>query len=111
MRSTTVGWLTSIVSVLPVIADHMWLNTDCPELRDSISHPIAPTNITPRNSPSKRANKTVARDRTGLEVGGRSGSLGILARLSSIPWNSDDQPRNCCAKIKLGTSNARKDKS
>src|SRR5258708_32222216 len=77
MRSTTVGWLTSIVSVLQVTADHMWLNSVRPELRESNSQPIEPTAATPRNSPRIRAKTILARDRVSLEDWGRSGGLGI----------------------------------
>src|SRR5580658_1184729 len=73
MRSTTVGWLTSIVSVLPVIADHRWLNKARPEFRESTSQPIAPTQITPRNSPRISASTTAARDRFNFRVGGEDG--------------------------------------
>src|SRR5579863_7225727 len=69
MRSTTVGWLTSMVRVLPVIADHRWLNSARPEFRDSSSPPIAPTPITPRSSPRTRASTTAARDRFNFEDG------------------------------------------
>src|ERR1022692_446416 len=79
MRSTTVGWLTSILRVLPVIADHKWLNRVRPEFRDNTNHPTEPTDSTPRNSPMKRANTTAAEDRAGLgEWEPASGSRGIL---------------------------------
>src|SRR6266496_997040 len=77
MRSTTVGWLTSMVRVLPVTADHIRLNRDRPEARESTNHPIEPTNITPSNSPTKRANPTVARDRGDWGGDGTRGSPGI----------------------------------
>src|SRR5260221_4662779 len=76
MRSTTVGWLTSIVSVLPVTADHMWLNSARPELRESISQPIEPTVTTPKKSPRMRASTTALRERVGLR-GCNSELLGI----------------------------------
>src|ERR1700722_11120048 len=66
MRSTTVGWFTSMVRVLPVSADHMWLNRACPEARESINHQIEPTASTPRNRPRTRATTTAAEDRAGL---------------------------------------------
>src|ERR1700722_14858706 len=77
MRSTTVGWLTSMVRVLPVTADHIWLNRACPEFRESISHPIEPTTVTPRNSPRMRASTNPVRDRIPLLGDGRSGGLVI----------------------------------
>src|ERR1700688_3875805 len=77
MRSTTVGWFTSIVRFLPVTADHIWLNRARPECRESISAPIEPTKITPRNTPRTSANPTAARDLAGLEIGGASISSGI----------------------------------
>jgi hypothetical protein len=58
MRSTTVGWLTSMLRALPVTADHRLPNQARPELRDSISHPIDPKNNIPRSSPTTSANKT-----------------------------------------------------
>src|ERR1035438_6174433 len=79
MRSTTVGWLTSILRVLPVTADHKWLNRARPAFCDNINHPTEPTDSTPRNSPMTRANTTAAEDRAGLgEWGSASGSRGIL---------------------------------
>src|ERR1700678_916236 len=66
MRSTTVGWLTSIERVLPVTADHTRLNKAGPELRDRINHPPAPAHTTPRNSPKTRATPTAAEDREGF---------------------------------------------
>src|ERR1700683_466085 len=79
MRSTTVGWLTSILRVLPVAADHTWLNRARPELRDSISHPIAPKHSTPANNPMSRANTTPAENREALgERGLTSESCSIL---------------------------------
>src|SRR5580698_8747160 len=78
MRSTTVGWLTSIVRVLPVTADHTWLNRARPEVRESIRYPIEPTQITPRKSPAIRTDTTAVRDRTGLGDMGAAGALGIL---------------------------------
>src|SRR5579863_9894655 len=78
MRSTTVGWPTSIVRVRPVSADHIWLNKVRPESRDNINHPIEPRQNIPMNSPRIRAKTMVAKDRVGLEGGTASGSRGIL---------------------------------
>src|ERR1700734_3891528 len=83
MRSTTVGWLTLILRVRPVNAVHMWLKRLRPELRDNISHPIEPTQRTPRSSPPMRAAIIAAEDRAGLE--GREAVAeagGISLRLS-----------------------------
>src|ERR1700757_568167 len=77
MRSTTVGWFTSIVRFLPVTADHIWLNRARPECRESSNAPIEPTKITPANTPRTSANPTSARDLAGLEIGGTSISCGI----------------------------------
>src|ERR1700736_3543674 len=63
MRSTTVGWLTSILMVLPVAADNKWLNSSRPEFRDSINHPSEPIAATPRSSPMTSATTTAADDR------------------------------------------------
>src|ERR1039458_6415283 len=93
MRSTTVGWLTSIVRVLPVTADHIWLNSARPEFRDSISHPMDPTKITPRNSPTPSANTTGARGRTDLGGGGTAGSLAMSQGYHS---EAADPLSNCC---------------
>src|SRR5579863_9686771 len=65
MRSTTVGWLTSMLSVPPVTADHNWLNQARPELRDSTNHPIEPTNNIPRSNPMTSASKKEDRPRPG----------------------------------------------
>src|SRR5208337_3645788 len=79
MRSTTVGWLTSMLMVLPVTADNKWLNRARPECRDSINHPTEPRHRTPRSSPIRSANTTVAEDRADLgEWRPASGSGGIL---------------------------------
>src|SRR6266446_7330332 len=78
MRSTTVGWLTSMLSVLPVTVDHMWLNHARPEFRDSITHPMEPTTITPRTSPMTSANPIAAEERLRLaELGPGSASGGL----------------------------------
>src|ERR1700682_5710209 len=63
MRSTTLGWLTSMVMVLPVAADNKWLNSSRPEFRDSINHPSEPIAATPRSSQMTSANTTAAADR------------------------------------------------
>src|SRR6266849_2250 len=82
MRSTTLGWLTSMVMVLPVTADSKWLNSSRPEFRDSINHPSEPIAATPRTSPRTSANTTAADDRADLGAGledwtPASGSLGM----------------------------------
>src|SRR5580700_3288774 len=66
MRSTTVGWLTSMLSTLPVTDDQTWLNKLRPEYRDSINHPSDPANNTPANNPTTSPNTTDAEDRTDL---------------------------------------------
>src|SRR5450631_171643 len=79
MRSTTVGWLTSIVSVLPVTADHIWLSSARPPLRDSMNHPADPTNNTPSSSPTMSTNKSAPKDRAGFGAPRpASGLLGIV---------------------------------
>src|SRR5450631_2135386 len=77
MRSTTVGWLTSMVRVLPVTADQRWPNRVRPDSRESISHPIEPAQNTPRNRPTMRGPTIATRDRADLGGGGRSGLLGM----------------------------------
>src|ERR1700733_14113575 len=64
MRSTTVGRLTSMLRDRPVTADHTWLSQAGPQLRDSASHAIEPTNATPRTSPRMSASSGV--DRAGF---------------------------------------------
>jgi hypothetical protein len=82
MRSTTVGWLTSMVKVLPVIADHTWLKNDLPELRESTSHPMHPTNRTPRSNPRMSAQPTDTRDREDGEDGREDGCRGESSGIS-----------------------------
>src|SRR5450631_2772198 len=77
MWLTTVGWLTSMVSVLPVTADQRWPNRVRPDSRESISHPIEPAQNTPRNRPTMRGPTIATRDRADLGGGGRSGLLGM----------------------------------
>src|ERR1700675_1101809 len=96
MRSTTLGWLTSMVMVLPVTADNKWLNSSRPEFRDSINHPSEPIAPTPRSSPMTSANTTAADDRAdddradlgaGLEDWTpASGSLGMLQGYHQGGW-------------------------
>src|ERR1700722_440557 len=62
MRSTTVGWLTSMLRVLPVTADHIRLNTPRPDVCE-INHPIAPAHDSPKNNPTTRAAANEAEDR------------------------------------------------
>src|ERR1700722_9652299 len=87
MRSTTVGWLTSMVSVLPVTADHAWLNSARPELRDRISSPTALTLTIPIRSPTRTAN-TIAGDDRGDFVEGRMAS-GLRDMLQGYHWASE----------------------
>src|SRR5580692_4397476 len=68
MRSTTVGWLTSMLRTLPVTDDQTWLNKLRPELRDSINHAAEPTSTAPRSNPTTSANTTEDRE----DVGGMS---------------------------------------
>src|ERR1700722_6807826 len=103
MRSTTVGWLTSIVRVLPAMADHMWLNSPRPESRDSISQPTEPTKIMPNNSPNTRANTTAARDRAGLEDGGSSDGI-----QQGYHPASEMRRGTAAAKVEMGTWKIRK---
>src|SRR5579863_1088680 len=65
MRSTTVGWLTSMLSTLPVTDDQTWLNKLRPESRDSINHPRDPANTTPTINPATSANITEDREDVG----------------------------------------------
>jgi hypothetical protein len=55
-----------MLRVLPVTADHRWPNKARPEFRDSINHPIEPTNSTPKNSPRMSANTIAAENRAGF---------------------------------------------
>src|ERR1700687_1508835 len=99
MRSTTVGWLTSILMVLPVAADNKWLNSSRPEFRDSINHPSEPIAPTPRSSPMRSANTTAADDRADLGAGlgdwrPASGSCGMQqgyhqADRRALEWLAD----------------------
>src|SRR6202451_3268067 len=58
MRSTTVGWLTSMLRTLPVTDDQRWLNKLRPELRESINHPAEPNSTAPKNNPTASASPT-----------------------------------------------------
>src|ERR1700691_170290 len=95
MRSTTVGWLTSMLRVLPVTADHIWFNPARPELRESISHPTQPKNIIPRKSPRTSAKPTATREREVLGDGGTSeftsGSGGIQQGYHSTSADRSDR--------------------
>jgi|SRR5580692_5698132 hypothetical protein len=62
MRSTTVGWLTSMLRVLPVSDDHTLLRKFRPETCDSINHPRDPAKTTPTNNPATIANPIENRD-------------------------------------------------
>src|ERR1035438_7560668 len=61
MRSTTVGWLTSILRILPVTADHKWLNRDRPEFRDNINHPTEPTDRSEEHTSELQSCRTLFR--------------------------------------------------
>src|SRR5579863_902915 len=65
MRSTTVGWLTSMLRTLPVTDDQTWLNKLRPEFRDSINHPRDPANTTPTINPATSTNITEDREDAG----------------------------------------------
>src|ERR1035437_2944839 len=68
-----------MLRVPPGTADHKWLNRARPGFRDSINHPIEPTDSTPTSSPMMSANTTVAEDRADLaEWRPASGSRGIV---------------------------------
>src|ERR1700685_702445 len=58
MRSTTVGWLTSMLRTLPVTGDQRWLTNPRPELRESITHPAEPNSTAPKNNPTASASPT-----------------------------------------------------
>src|SRR5271168_3841965 len=104
MRSTTVGWLTSMLRVLPVTADHTWLNSPRPEPRDSITHPIAPTDSTPRNIPRMRASPTSALDRTGFaERGPASGSCGMSQGYHQADGDRRPTNHDCSLVARTGT--------
>src|SRR5271155_3620699 len=62
MRSTTVGWLTSMVRVLPVTAENMRLNSVRPEVCDNIIHPAATSSSAPSNTPMISDERTPAKD-------------------------------------------------
>src|SRR5580704_19685325 len=100
MRSTTVGWLTSILMVLPVAADNKWLNSSRPEFRDSINHPSEPIAATPRSSPRTSANTIAADDRADLGAGledwtPASGSLGMEQDYHPGDSRTANQIRGC----------------
>src|SRR5882724_3267080 len=82
MRSTTVGWLTLMLRVLPVTADHMWINRSRPELRDSNSQPAEPLTSTPIRAPMASADRMAVKRRSGFLDGRPMGSGSIGERLS-----------------------------
>src|ERR1700722_5764262 len=51
MRSTTVGWLTSMVRVLPVTAENMWLSQPRPEACESAIQPMETRSTAPSSNP------------------------------------------------------------
>src|SRR2546425_3517358 len=82
MRSTTVGWLTLMLRVLPVTAHHMWINRSRPELRDSNSQPAEPLTSTPIRAPMASADRMAVKRRSGFSDGRPLGSGSIGERLS-----------------------------
>src|SRR5580700_9700105 len=88
MRSTTVGWFTSMLRVLPVNADQARVNNARPELRDSSNDSATPRPTTPTNNP-ERSEITIAADAQRLAVGGEFGTVsegmfeGSIKRCSS----------------------------
>src|ERR1700733_9215284 len=74
MRSTTVGWVTSMLRVLPVSADQAWVNNARPELRDSSKDSATPRPTIPANNP-EMSEITIAADAQRLAVGREFGTV------------------------------------
>src|SRR5580698_3261606 len=110
MRSTTVGWLTSMLRVLPVNADQAWVNNARPELRDSSNDSATPRPTIPTNNP-EMSEITIAADAQRLAVGGEFGTVseGMFEgsiKLGSSPVRKVQKVLCVSSRIVTGPSSA-----